>query len=270
MNLRLYVVVAACATSSIAHAQEDQQNRAPFQIQRESGIYTTKKDAPTPMKIMPLVQPLQPYGQQPLQPQQPYAQQPMQAQQQPPMKKFIFKGDSPFGRVSPDAMIPVPTGPRTTESAPVPGVDSMDAADPTAAAIESNDLPEAVQDPSKPTAQTSVIFEDKDVAPHPVQLRALNKVTGHATLITVQPGSEEIFGNLTIHAHVCRAAIENSQPDSAALLDISEKKPEDEVAKPLFSGWMYASSPSITGLEHPVYDISVVTCEKPETTAKKD
>ena len=264
MSLRLYVVVAACATSSIAHAQEDQQNRVPFQVERESGIYTTKKaQQPVEMRAMPLVQPLQ--MQQPL---QPYQQQPLQ--QQPPMKKFIFKGDSPFGRVSPDAMIPVPTGPRTTESAPVPGVDSMDASDPTEAAIESNDLPEAVQDPSRPTAQTSAIFEDKDVTPHPVQLRALNKVTGHSTLITIQPGGEEIFGNLMIHAHVCRAAIENSQPDSAALLDISEKKPEDEEAKSLFSGWMYASSPSITGLEHPVYDISVVTCEKPETSAKKD
>jgi hypothetical protein len=235
MFTRVYVAAVMCVLSGAALAQQLQPPpppSAPFQTQNRNGVYTTKNPAAG--------------------------------------TKFIFKGDAPFGRISPDAMVPVPTGPRTTEAAPVPGVDSMDAADPVYSDIDTQELPEAVQDPSKMTLQTGTVFEDKDAVPHPVQLRALNKVTGHSVVMTLQPGEEQLFGNMTVRAHVCRAQKENTQPDSAALMDIREQKPDEKVAQSLFSGWMFASSPSLTGLEHPVYDISVIGCEKTEKAEKTD
>jgi hypothetical protein len=255
MILRFTLLAAACVLSAGAHAQqfEVMPPQEGYDIQRESGIYTTKPQQPQAqpqMQRIPMGSPAQP-----IQPAQPGIQQ--------GLPKHI-----PFGRASSDAMIPIPDGPRTTSSAPVPGVDIIDATEATPGDIVANELPEAVVNPTKATAQTGSIFEDKDVTPHPVQLRALNKVTGHATLMTLQPGEQEIFGNLTIKAHVCRMAVENTQPDSAALIEVDEKKPDDERANLLFSGWMFASSPSLTGLEHPIYDISVVGCKKGKNTAK--
>lgn len=267
MSTRILLLTAVCAFSATASAQqfEVMPPQEGYDIQRESGIYTTKK---TQQQQAPASQPL-PYAvpspqlqRIPAQP-QPMQLQP-QAQQAPRLPDKI-----PFGRASDDALIPIPDGPRTTSSAPVPGVDIIDASEATPGDIVANELPEAVSNPTKSTAQTGSIFEDKDVTPHPVQLRALNKVTGHATIMTLQPGGQEMFGNLTIKAHVCRMAIENTQPDSAALIEVEEKKPDDARANLLFSGWMFASSPSLTGLEHPIYDISIVGCKKAKNTAEK-
>lgn len=247
MNHRFTVALVACTLGSAALAQQD-GNRVPFDVQRESGIYTTKQNPPPFAAPAPQVQP-------PIQPPVGGAQ--------PPLPEHI-----PFGRASPDALIPVPTGPRTTTSAPIPGVDILEASEPMQGDIVANELPAAVANPAQTTPQTGSIFEGQDAAPHPVRLRALNKVTGHATLMTLRPGMEEMFGNLTIHAHVCRSALEHTQPDSAALIEITEKKPEDTLPIPLFSGWMFSSSPSLTALEHPIYDISIVGCQLPKQSAK--
>jgi hypothetical protein len=47
----------------------------------------------------------------------------------------------------------------------------------------------------------------------------------------------------------------------------AEKKPKaaqkaQKAQKALFSGWMFASSPAISGLEHPVYDVTLLSCHK--------
>jgi hypothetical protein len=238
MKFHWYALATLCVAGSVVHAQEAEQNRPPFQVNRERGFYTTKKPVIAPSAA--------------------------DSSHTPP----TLPDKIPFGRASSDALIPVPNGPRVTASAPVPGVESGEVIDAVEAEVIANDLPEAVINPTAPTAQTSAIFEDKDVAPRPVELRALNKVTGLATTMTIQPGESETFGNLTILARVCRKAIQDSQPDSAALLEIEEKKPEETVPKQLFSGWMFASSPSLTGLEHPVYDISVVHCATNGKAAK--
>ncbi|MFZ4125865.1 MAG: DUF2155 domain-containing protein [Rickettsiales bacterium] len=231
----IQLLATLCIVSSSAFAQQQQQV-IPFQLQlpkRESGIYTTKN-------------PAAPLGQQAL------------------------PKNVPFGRASPDALIPVPTGPRTTESAPVGVVEGMEAEAPVYSDIVAGELPDALQDPSKTTLQTGTLFEDKDAPPRPVKLRALNKVTGHSIVTTLPPGGQERFGNLTIQAQLCRSSVENAQPDAAALLTISEQKPDETKPHALFSGWMMASSPSLTGLEHPIYDISVVACDGGPKSAKKD
>lgn len=219
------MLAALCIVSSSAFAQ--QQQVIPFQLQlpkRESGIYTTKTPTASP-------------GQQAL-------------------PKYV-----PFGRASPDALVPLPTGPRTTESAPVGEVEGTEAEAPVYSDIIESELPDALQDPSKTTLQTGTLFEGKDAPPRPVKLRALNKVTGHSLVILLPPGEQERFGNLTIQAQLCRASMKNTQPDAAALLSIVEQRPDETAQRALFSGWMMSSSPSLTGLEHPIYDISVVACE---------
>jgi hypothetical protein len=90
-------------------------------------------------------------------------------------------------------------------------------------------------------------------------LQGLDKVTGRVQKIEAPVGMTIHFGTLEIVARTCRKRPPEEQPEAAAFLDIWEIKP-DEPATSLFRGWMFASSPALSALEHPVYDIWVLDC----------
>ena len=93
-----------------------------------------------------------------------------------------------------------------------------------------------------------------------VLIRGLNKVTAHISDIVAPVGQKAKFGGLEITAHLCQKSSPEDPPESTAYLEIQEVKP-DEKPSSLFSGWMFASSPAISALEHPVYDIWVLNCQ---------
>jgi len=94
-----------------------------------------------------------------------------------------------------------------------------------------------------------------------VVLRGLNKVTAKTSRIEAKVGILARFGNLEIVARDCWKAPPTQRPENAALLDIWERKQD---AKPtrVFLGWMFSSSPSLSAMEHPVYDITMVECRE--------
>ncbi|MDZ7909794.1 MAG: DUF2155 domain-containing protein [Gemmobacter sp.] len=65
---------------------------------------------------------------------------------------------------------------------------------------------------------------------------------------------------MTIQLDECRYPTANPSSDAFAHLTISEEKRET----PVFSGWMMASSPAISALEHPRYDVWVLRCVTPD------
>jgi hypothetical protein len=67
------------------------------------------------------------------------------------------------------------------------------------------------------------------------------------------------FGTLEIIVRTCHKLPPEETPETAAFLDIWEVK-NGEAAAPLFRGWMFASSPALSALEHPVYDVWVIDC----------
>ncbi|KCZ57210.1 hypothetical protein HY29_00360 [Hyphomonas beringensis] len=112
-------------------------------------------------------------------------------------------------------------------------------------------------------------------------LRALDKITGRSTDIEVKVGEPVVFGSLKVELKVCYQTPPEEAPESAAFLKINSTQPvavetmEAAVAAEdvntvsdenpeLFSGWMYASSPGLSALEHPVYDIWVIRCSAPD------
>lgn len=175
----------------------------------------------------------------------------------------------PFGRAEPAGPI-IPDGPRATVAVPVVDVDSLDA--PEAAPAEPVDpaADPAQEDPAEPTELTSPIFEAETgaIAPRTIVIRALNKVTAQSEVMTLKSNQMVKFGQLQITAITCQQSAERSQTDYAALLDIVEKLPTGDGTKPIFRGWMYASSPSIAALEHPVYDVTMVECKTMPRAAK--
>ncbi len=100
-------------------------------------------------------------------------------------------------------------------------------------------------------------YEDQPTA----RLRALDKVTGRTSTFNIPVGQEFIFGKLTIAVRTCKKRPPIEPPESAVFLQIVEKQQaKSKDFTPIFSGWMFASSPSLSALEHPVYDVWLVEC----------
>lgn len=121
-----------------------------------------------------------------------------------------------------------------------------------------------------------------------VMLRALDKITGRSTDFEMQVGTPQVYGSLRIDLETCFQTPPEEPPESAAFLtittatskqvqtmaeprDLTEEERatfengEDEegnVPEVRFNGWMFASSPGLHALEHPVYDIWVIACSE--------
>jgi len=91
-------------------------------------------------------------------------------------------------------------------------------------------------------------------------LQGLDKITARISTIKVQVGQTVSFGSLQITVQACDKKPPEETPESAAFLQVVEQKPgEQPVTR--FSGWMFASSPALSAMEHPVYDLWVLDCE---------
>lgn len=93
-----------------------------------------------------------------------------------------------------------------------------------------------------------------------VIIRALDKVTQRLQEFTLRMGEHVKFGTLDIQVRTCSANPPELPPEDAGFLQIDETRPNGSRQR-LFSGWMFASSPALNALEHPVYDVWVTQCK---------
>jgi hypothetical protein len=91
-------------------------------------------------------------------------------------------------------------------------------------------------------------------------LQGLDKITARISTIEAPLDKEVAFGDLRIVVRACQKRPPEEPPESAAFLEIKEAKP-GKAATMLFSGWMFASSPAVSALDHPVYDVWVLDCK---------
>ena len=104
---------------------------------------------------------------------------------------------------------------------------------------------------------------DGPVRPHLVAvLQALDKITARTVELRLPIGEEVAFGTLRLTARACLTTPPTEPPESAVFLEIAVADPEGG-RKPAFTGWMFASSPSLSALEHPVYEIWPIACAEP-------
>ena len=113
------------------------------------------------------------------------------------------------------------------------------------------------------------------------ELRALDKITGRYVDLSAENGQPIIFGTLEVTVETCFDTPPELPREASAFVKVKslrpiapESMPEDvirrlegldeddpRVREPVvFSGWMYASSPGLNAMEHPVYDIWVMSC----------
>lgn len=90
-------------------------------------------------------------------------------------------------------------------------------------------------------------------------LQGLDKITARIYTFEAPVDQTIGFGTLKVTARVCRKRPPEYPPESMAFLDIVEQRPEQQ-PNALFQGWMFASSPGLNPLEHPVYDVWLIDC----------
>ncbi len=104
-----------------------------------------------------------------------------------------------------------------------------------------------------------------------VRLAALNKRTGLTQEFTAHPGDTLRFATLTVRVRACETTPPWEARQTAAYLQVDDTPVEVRTAarrtRRVFSGWMFAESPSLNPLEHPLYDVWVRSCTMrfPET-----
>ena len=89
---------------------------------------------------------------------------------------------------------------------------------------------------------------------------ALNKVSGKVSKLIIEDDGEIFFGSLKIIAHTCTKSPPEEPPENKAFLEVWDIK-YDQEDKKIFNGWMFSSSPSISALEHAVYDVWIIDCK---------
>ena len=98
---------------------------------------------------------------------------------------------------------------------------------------------------------------DPDVASAPgAVLRGLDKVSGDVSDIELAVGESFRLGRLDISLTDCRFPVDNQAGDAYARLIVRAQGLE----APAFDGWMIASSPALSALDHPRYDVWVIRC----------
>ena len=90
-------------------------------------------------------------------------------------------------------------------------------------------------------------------------LQGLDKVTARISTLTIPLERTERFGTLEVSVWACRKRPPEEPPESAVFLTVVERR-RDAPPVRLFQGWMFASSPAMSALEHPVYDIWALDC----------
>lgn len=93
-----------------------------------------------------------------------------------------------------------------------------------------------------------------------VKLQTLDKATARTMTFEARVGSTVQFGPLFIKVRACRSPPPEERMESAAFLQIWENAPKSGEPKWIFSGWMFGSSPALSSMDHPIYDVWVISC----------
>ncbi len=90
----------------------------------------------------------------------------------------------------------------------------------------------------------------------------LDKITGVTTSFEVPVGSEAKFGGLIVKPFVCYTRPITEEPKTASFVEVDVLAAGDKKQR-IFSGWMFAESPGLNAVEHPIYDVWLTGCKDP-------
>ena len=92
---------------------------------------------------------------------------------------------------------------------------------------------------------------------------ALDKVTATIKKLEVPLGETVEFGALKVTPRVCYSRPPTEQPKTTSFVEVDEVQLDGQ-QKRIFTGWMFAESPGLNAVEHPVFDVWLTDCQKPK------
>jgi hypothetical protein len=158
----------------------------------------------------------------------------------------------PGSASAPPAISLNPPATGNTTSAPLPGLppgqrQPRGTPQPSTAALQPSDdvLPEV---PTEKVANPTGIFA------------GLDKITGRITSFDVAIGETVQFGALQVTPRACYTRKPTETPNTDAFIEVDEVTLQGEVRR-IYTGWMFASSPGLHAVEHPIYDVWLTDCK---------
>lgn len=94
---------------------------------------------------------------------------------------------------------------------------------------------------------------------------ALDKVTARTSKFEVPLNTTVQFGALKVTPRICYSRPPEEQPKTTSFVEVNEIQLDGQ-EKRIFTGWMFAESPGLNAVEHPVFDVWLTDCQKPKGT----
>jgi len=104
-------------------------------------------------------------------------------------------------------------------------------------------------------------FVHAEVVKNPIAVfAALDKVTGRISHLEIPINNTVEFGALKVTPRVCDTRPPTEAPHTSSFVEVDEVKLTGEVQR-IFTGWMFAESPGLHAVEHPVFDVWLTNCK---------
>ncbi len=120
--------------------------------------------------------------------------------------------------------------------------------------------PEPANTAPQPGDQVVVEPPPQRIANPTAVFAGLDKITGRIISFDVAINETVQFGALQMTPRVCYSRPPTETPNTDAFVEVDEVTLQGEI-KRIFSGWMFAASPGLHAVEHPVYDVWVTDCK---------
>jgi hypothetical protein len=172
---------------------------------------------------------------------------------------------------SPPSAGPPPSG---IQAQPLPPPPGATAAPPSPQRARVSPPPANPQQPANPQppqpADAAPQSDDTVVTETPTQkipngravFSGLDKITGRIISFDAAIGETVQFGALQVTARACYTRPPTEATNTDAFIDVDEVTLKGEI-KRIFTGWMFASSPGLHAVEHPIYDVWLTDCSQP-------
>jgi hypothetical protein len=126
--------------------------------------------------------------------------------------------------------------------------------------------------PTTPAPQNDEVVIEPPAQKIPNQqavFSGLDKITGRIISFDVAINETVQFGALQVTPRVCYTRPPTETPNTDSFIEVDEITLQGEI-KRLFTGWMFAASPGLNAIEHPIYDVWLADCKGPQAPAVAD
>ena len=120
--------------------------------------------------------------------------------------------------------------------------------------------------PAPPNDEVVIAPPAQKIPNNQAVFSGLDKITGRIISFDVYIDETVQFGALQVTPRVCYTRPPTETPNTDAFIEVDEITLQGEI-KRLFTGWMFAASPGLHAIEHPIYDIWLSDCKGPQTPA---